>query len=116
MISVRPIRSKEQLDVLNAAAKADGHVLVRPSHGVWRCGTVVGALGVATMPMVNVWLDSQQCDVRESMQVLAVFEALVADKAPAICVPCRPTSPLHHYLEKLGYKNNGEFTLFTKEL
>lgn len=116
-LKIRPIRGKDELEELRRAACVDGHGLLFPSHGLWRGTVPVGALSVATVPMVSIWLDTKQAHVRESLAAMTFYEGMTATQgAPVVIVPCRPNSPLFPFMEKVGYENHGLFTLFAKEL
>jgi hypothetical protein len=109
-----------RLKDLQAAAKADDHILFHPTHIAER-GPEKEILGYATIgaiPLVNVWFDSKRVKGRESATLMNMVEN-EAQRAGhhTICVPCWASSPLRPMIEKgLGYSYFGEAGLFLKTL
>jgi len=112
-MTIRPIRTPEELDAVHACAKEDGHLLAWPSHVVMKDQYIVGSLSV--MPMVLVWT-KKDTKVRESLFVKDAIEAMLANQARVYCMPCLPTSPYFPLLPKDNFIDLGQFNLFTKGL
>jgi hypothetical protein len=112
MITIRPVRTNDEVEMLHKAAADDNHMLAWPTHHVQREGETIGALSI--LPTVLVWLDTRKTKARESMQVQSMFEAMVANTSRCVLVPCVLNSPLLPYMEKVGYIDLGKIELFVK--
>lgn len=115
-LRVRPIGSQSEFDQLVVSAKADDHVVLFPTHAVWKNGEIVGYGSINATPMVNVWLDSKRIGPRDSVQLLGVAEALAATQGlKQIIMPCAENSPFFPMMEKLGFKRLGFTSLNVKQ-
>lgn len=113
-MKIRPIRTPQELDAVHECAKQDGHHLAWPSHSIMKGEYIVGALSV--MPMTLVWLDSKQVKVRETIETDKFIEGMLVNTTRSLCVPCISTSPMFLLMDKLGYLNLGQSTIFIKGL
>lgn len=113
-MKIRPIRTPEELNAVHECAKQDGHHLAWPSHSVMKGDYIVGALSV--IPMTLTWLDSKQVRVRETQEVDRFIEGMFVNSSRSICVPCISSSPMFPLMEKFGYLNLGQSTIFIKGL
>lgn len=102
------------LAILTQCAAADGHSVIAPTWMVSKGSQIVGAIGLT--PAVHIWLDTQRVRVRDSVMVMNFFENILAQQQSIICVPCMKNSPIHPFMEKAGYVNAGEGTIFLKNL
>lgn len=101
---------------LRAAAGADGHVVVAPTHVVDRRGEIVGYASIGSARMFFAWLDSQKLGAIESFAAWREAEQLLAKGGGGpVILPCTETSPLRPFVEKMGYQRLGEATLFVKQ-
>ena len=114
-MTVKLIKSLEELTYLIDHAKGDGHGLVYPNHVVSKEGVAIGA--ISTIPTFLVWLDTKQARVRDSLEVEKFLENYVsANGGNAMCMPCMKSSPFHPLMEKVGFVNLGDYSLFVKGL
>lgn len=113
LLRVKPCKP-EDMEMLIALAKADGHAVIAPTWLLFKGEQVVGYLG--TVPSILVWLDTQRVGVRDSIMAMNFFEnQMAANGAQIIGVPCVANSPLRPFLPKAGYSDTGA-TLFLKNL
>lgn len=116
MTKIKPFRP-EQLAALIEQAKSDNHAVVAPNFLVQRDGKTIGYLGVNTLPVVTVWMDTRLATVRDSYVAMNTYENLLACNGHQhMILPCPTTSPFHPLLPKAGYKSFGEQTIYYKEL
>ena len=116
LIRVRAIKSQAEYDALNAAARADNHIALFPTHAVWKGGKIVGYGSINATPMVNVWLSSKDLGPRDSVQLLGVAEALASNAGLSqIIMPCADSSPFFPMMEKLGFTRLGFTSLNVKK-
>lgn len=88
-----------------AAAASDKHAVVGCSHVVMRAGHVIGYLSFATVPVLNVWMHSQEAKPRDTMAVANFIENLASQMGhSAILLPCNADSPYFKALPSLGYE------------
>jgi len=113
------LRTEEDVKELNAAAKADNHSVVLPSHVLRKDGKIVGYFSVAPpgMPCVLAWLSTKDMPARESFHLINGIECQVAHAGcQAIMWPIPKDSPFYPLMEQMGYKNCGQYELFIKPL
>lgn len=113
-MTIRPIRTKEELDQVHQVALEDGHHLAWPSHMVLKDNFVVGSMSM--IPMVMVWMDTKRTKVRDSVELKNFYEGVVANSSRVVALPCLETSPYFQYLPKDGYIDLGKINLFVKGL
>lgn len=114
-IRVRPLGSQTEVDQLVEAAKSDNHIVLFPTHAVWKGGEIVGYGSINNTPMVNVWLHSKRIAPRDSIQLLGIAEALASSQGlKHIVMPCADTSPFFPMMEKLGFERLGFTSLNVK--
>jgi hypothetical protein len=115
-IRVRPIGSQAEFDHLVANAKTDDHVVLFPTHAVWKGGEIVGYGSINATPIVNVWLHSEKIGPRDSVQLLGVAEALATTQGlKQIIMPCAENSPFYPMMDKLGFHRLGFTSLNVKQ-
>lgn len=107
----------EDAVVLEKLTASDGHASVLPTHVVEKGPQIVGSLSIGVLPVVLVWMDTERTKARDSACVMNFFENNLADKgAPFMLLPCAENSPFRPFLDKVGYTNMGQFSLFVKKL
>lgn len=123
---VRPLRSREELAAVTAAAAGDDHQVVGATHLVQTSapegtpGAIIGYGSLpltagTTIPLINVWLDSARPNPRRSWELLKLAEDLARQAGfKVICVPCTQRSPFRPYMEDFGYDYLGEAGYFLK--
>lgn len=98
-----------QLPALREAAAADGHILIYPTHIVWRSradGTkeMVGYGSLGSVRMMFAWLDSHKLSGPESFRAWRLAQAEMARHPGPVALPCTYDSPLLPFVERMGYK------------
>jgi hypothetical protein len=117
---LRPARAQD-LPILEAQAKADGHALIAPSHVFERRGELVGYVSLGVVPLMLPWFDTKRCQGADSLYYINCMENLAAALMPAassglVCVPVMAGSPFEPFIQKLGYVNAGQATLALKKV
>jgi hypothetical protein len=116
MIEFRPVNESD-LRELHAAASRDNHGVLAPTHCILKNGEIVGYLSVGGIPLVNLWLDSQQVKARDTLEVMAKGEDMAREMGwEHYITPCDPKSPLYRFVSKLGYQVLGSATFLLKKL
>lgn len=112
---VRPIADVRELEALAAAAKADDHDVLFPTHIARKDGEIVGYASIGALALVNVWAHSQRLRARESLTLLNLVENVAhALGQRTVCMPCAEQSPFRPLLPGLGYKNLGSASFHVK--
>lgn len=117
---MRPVRP-EDLAELEAAAAADNHHLVAPNYLTEKGGEIIAAVSVGNVVLAMPWFHTEKSKVADTLYTMNQFENLVAAQMPAdgnriLCVPVAQNSPLNPYIERLGYRRSGAFTLAFRQL
>jgi hypothetical protein len=114
---VRRITTAAELQAVTAAAQADNHAVLAPTHAVYGAeGRVVGYVSILALPMVHIWTDSKACSARDSLQ-LAQIDAIVSDRGAAeYLIPCSETSPYFPLMERFGFERVGRVILYRKRI
>lgn len=108
-----PLKTSLDRSRLDAAAAADNHQVVAPTHLVERDGQIVGYVGFGTL--VNTWLRSDQVRPRDSLYLLNMVEVVAQQGGSReLFLPVSPQSPFHPIMSKLGYQELGTATLTIK--
>jgi hypothetical protein len=103
-------------DALSAAAAADGHGVLDPTHVVRKSGEIVGYLGVFATPVVTMWLHSGKVDYMDSLGLWGRFNSDLKELGVRrYVVPCSARSPFHRILPRLGCREWISGSLFVKE-
>jgi hypothetical protein len=114
---LRPLAGPADLERLAAAARADNHIVVGPSHVIDRGGEVVGYASLGVVPMLHTWVATGKVGPRESLGLLNCGEMLLANLGHRhVILPCAETSPFWPHIERLGYVKLGVTTLNIKQL
>jgi hypothetical protein len=108
---LRPIRPDE-LPALKAAAAADLHEIIAPTHVVVKrlAGDeeIVGYASIGVIHVLNTWVCRGKVTARESVTLLRECETILKAKgAPVACLPVEPNSPFKPFVAKLGYTHFG---------
>lgn len=109
----------EDMEALVQAAKEDSHSVVFPTHVLKKDGKVVGYFSLApnAMPTVLAWLSTKEVPSRESFHLINAIEYQVSvNGGQAIMWPVPENSPFFPLMEKLGYKNAGQYYVFIKKV
>ena len=107
-----------------AAAAADRHQLIAPTHVVVKDGRVIGYGSLGRVRLFFAWMDTKHATPRDSFAAWRLAEAEMADGAAAqhrptenlICMPCEAGSPFAPYLKHKGYDILGTAQITLKNL
>lgn len=113
---IRKIVTQEKCNEVIKAQQADDHFMPTPTHVVEDSeGGILGSLSF--IPTVIVWMDTKKNNApsckRMEEQVLSSF-AMAGHEW--IMIPCKKDSPLHDWLERIGYSKVEGFNLFLKKI
>ncbi len=102
---------------LIAAAQADGHTVILPSHVICRAGELQGYLSLGAATFIMPWFDTRKMKSRDTIQIINTAENVlrVSGRAWALA-PFPKDSPLHPMMTSLGYQNVGTYDLGLKKL
>ena len=112
------LHTAEQRAAVAAAAAADAHAVLAPTHAVKdEHGAILGYVSICALPVVHVWMDRARAGVRESLAMQQQLEAVVRDRGHAYyLMPCQEASPYFPLLAKAGYTDLGPCHLFHRQL
>lgn len=116
-IQLEPVTTPERLQRLLAAAAADRHWPLNPTHTILRAGEVAGCFSICAMPMITAWLDTKRMrarDTREAVNVALQIGHSYAQGYPLI-THCPPDSPMFPFMKKFGFVPKLTTTLFVEE-
>lgn len=117
MTDFRQIRTREELDRLVEAAKADAHRVVLATHVVEKDGEIVGYGSINAAPTINLWLDSKKVKPLDSIRLLhRLTDGLSFTGARHVLMPCADNSPFAPIMPQLGFEPLGHTTLYLKGL
>lgn len=101
---------------LERVANDDNHVVIRPSHVVWKEGQIAGCISMGALPLILPWLHTKLISPRDSVNMLNLVEGILRGTGHTEwCMPCVAHSPYFKYMEAFGYINCGLTTLFVKK-
>ena len=61
---------------MNAAAAADNHPVLAPSHVMVKGGQVIGYLSLGSLPTVQAWFDSKNKHALDSLKMIEQGEEI----------------------------------------
>lgn len=102
-ITVLPMQLAE-FPAVAAAAAADGHILIHPTHVVKRGNEIVGYGSLGAVRMMFAWLDSKKLSGPESFRAWRQAETELKRMGGPIALPCTADSPLLPFVERMGYR------------
>lgn len=113
-VSIQPIANQQELNALVAAARADAHEPILPTHIFWRGNEVVGYAGIMAMvppgraPVAahaNLWFHSQKLSARETFGLINSLEniARATCGTDRVLVPCGKDSPFADLMGRMGF-------------
>jgi len=117
LISINPIVTPEHFQRLMAAAAADNHVPIYPTHAVVKDGEITGSLSICAIPVFTFWSHSQKHNARNSLEVFNLGKNLAFEKSGRrpVLTWCPVTSPLYPFMAKLGFREHITTTHFLQE-
>lgn len=111
------LRGEAERAELLAAAAADNHPVLYPTHVLEDGGRIVGYASAPWSPTIYFWADSKRVKALSSVRALQQVERIVGTHGwGSLVVPCAPDSPFHPILPRLGYRNLGRADFFTKTI
>jgi hypothetical protein len=117
ILDIRQIRTIEELQAVERAAKADDHNVIRPGVAFLRDGVPIGYAGIATVPCVTFWLDTKRATVIDSMTAHSFIEGkLHTEGVDLFLMPIEEKSPYFRLMEQVGYVKTNYTHLFMKGL
>lgn len=116
-LKVRPYRPEQDEQALAAAARADQHCPLNPTHVIERHGQIVGYFGCSSLPLYRLWFHSQELKAADSLRLLFMIEnhyrmAGVETLGTII----HTGSPFYPVATRGGYLESGGDRLFLKDL
>jgi hypothetical protein len=110
-------RVPETLAALAAAAAADGHPVIGPTHVMVKGEKIIGYLSLGGLPTVQAWFDRKHPHAADSLKMIETGEALLQDKGVReYAVACAPESPFTPHMERMGFERLGETVLWLKRI
>ena len=121
-----PLRPRDQaeaaalpakLQALHAAAAADEHMVLSPTHLMVKGDEIIGYLSIGGLPTVQAWFNSQHKHAADSVKMIEHAETIMREQGARVyAVACAPQSPFSIHMERLGFTKLGETVLWRKEL
>lgn len=105
-----------KLQTLQAAAAADQHPVIAPTHVMLKGPDIIGYLSLGGLPTVQAWFDSRHKHPLDSLKMIEHGETILREQGVrqfALC--CAEQSPFHPHLERLGFKCLGTTQVWVKE-
>ena len=120
-VSLDAIKDKAELDLLHELAYADGgHVMINPTHIIWKRGEIVGGVSMGvlwagTKPLIMEWFHPTKMMARDSMQIINIIVNTVkllghADGYMMI----GPQSPFAPFLGRVGFQKISTVDIYHK--
>lgn len=111
------VRTQEQFEAVKAAAAADNHQVLAPTHAFRLGDTIVASASIGSVPTVHLWADSKSMNARRSLCCFRMVETFCQTLGyRAILVPCAENSPFYPFMPKLGFTRLGTSSLNLKAL
>jgi len=115
--SIIPIRTKEDLSKVIAAAKDDNHTPLFPTHGVVKEGSIIGAFSAFAVPFAWYWASTEKCTPRDSAFLLSYCMGMARDRsAPGIIVSFREKSNYEKAIQEHFDFTSMDHKLYIKDL
>lgn len=106
-----------RIEALTAAAMADHHRVVAPTHVMDLGGEILGYLSINGLPTVRAWFDSRQKNALQSLKMIEHGETIVRELGhPAFIIGVSPQSPFLPHMGRLGFEQLGTQIVFIKRL
>lgn len=116
-LQVRPYHPEADALALQAAAKADAHTPLHPTHVIERDGEIVGYLGVNSLPLFRLWFHSQKLKAADSLRLLFMIENHYRMAGvPLVATVIHTASPFYPNAARGGYLECAGDRLFLKSL
>ena len=113
----QPITTAAEVQNLRAAAAADDHQVIWPTHMAVKAGVITGYASLGAVGLLNLWSHSKRMTARDSLTLWREMEAKAREIGfPALCVPCGNGSPFRPLMPRAGYELAMESGFFIKNL
>lgn len=111
---INPIRTAEEMEKLHAAAAADNHCPIYPTHVAVRQGEIVGCASVLAIPLVTVWSHSTKNNAKGTFDLVNHAQNLghLAAGGRNIVTLCPATSAIYPFLAAFGFQKHVDTTMF----
>jgi hypothetical protein len=116
-IHVWPIQDEATRLRVIAAAKAEDHYPINPTHWMERDGLVVGYLAINSLPLFTIWLQSGTVHARDTVQLWhTITNHYRMAGAKVVATSINRDSPFYRAKERLGLKELPNEVVCLKEL
>jgi len=116
MTTVKKITTPEQMLAVQAAAEADDHTMLYPTHYVEKDGEIVGAWCINSVPTLHTWSHTEKMTAFDSIKLMPVADAIMQDRGTPTYITFVAThSPYFDKMGKLGFIGPQPTNLFLKE-
>jgi hypothetical protein len=116
-LKVRPYHPEHDATALEAAAAADAHGPLNPTHVIERHGEIIGYFGVNSLPLFRLWFHSAKMKAGDSTRLLFMMENHYRMAGVDVLgTIINTTSPFYPVAARGGYVENLGDRLFLKEL
>lgn len=113
----QPITEAAQIQNLRAAAAADDHDPICPTHLGIKAGVITAYASLGAVGFLDMWSHSQLMTARDSLTLWREMETKAREIGfPALCVPCAAHSPFRPLMRRMGYNFVMESGFFIKPL
>ena len=102
---------------LKAAAAADQHIVVAPTHVMLAGEEIMGYLSIGGLPTVQAWFNSAHKNPAHSIRMIEHAETIGRERGmPHYCVAVAAESPFSPHMARMGYDLLGTTNLWIKAL
>jgi hypothetical protein len=109
--------AQAQIEAVKAAAAADNHTVLAPTHLMLKGEKLLGYLSIAGLPNVHAWFDSKHPHALDSLKMIEMGELTLREKGvSAYSLLCAEESPFTPHLERMGFTKLGTTVLYLKRL
>lgn len=111
------LKDNDMVRRLGAAAQADNHLCIAPTHVMVRGEEIIGYLSIGGMPVVQAWFDSKSGHVLDSLKMIEMGEAIFDSQGgKQYMIAVSESSPFAPHMERLGFKPVMQTVLWHKQL
>jgi hypothetical protein len=116
-LRVRPFVAERDALALAAAAQADQHRPLSPTHVIERGEEIVGYFGINSLPLYRLWFHSEKLKASDSTRLLFMIENHYRMAGVGmVATVCNTRSPFYPVAARLGYLEAAGDRLFLKGL
>lgn len=117
-----PLRSQgvepnQTAQIIKAAAAADNHATIAPTHVMMKGEKILGYLSLNGMPNVHAWFDTKHPHAADSLKMIEMGELVLREHGmTAFSLLCAEESPFTPHLQRLGFVKMGTTVLYLKQI